>query len=161
MFKPAFFVLFGFTDCEQSTDRIFASPNQIDTGQDTGDTAETCATCGFDLEGAAWSYTGSIPGEAEAGVGCSDEDDGCQRCFLLEDSEIDLMWRIGDGENWQTVSYGTYMLAAGNEPAYRVNGRYDWLPRAEQGLPAVNTGYVIVTDDQAFTATTLTFGPCG
>lgn len=42
------------------------------------------------------------------------------------------------------------MLIPGDAPAYRVDGpersAFKWLPVAEQGLPAVDAGYVVITD---------------
>lgn len=135
------------------------TPNTVDTGQE--DTP-------LEIEGQPWLYTGTIPGEGEAGVTCTQDE--CERCVLLHDTLVSITFRPigGTAQDWTSVDYGTYSAAPNSDTGYVVFGRlgwagtYNWNATSDDGLASSNEGYIVIsaTPSAASGYTTLGIGLC-
>lgn len=126
------------------------TPNTVDT--DTGQEA-------LDIEGQPWLYTGTIPGEEEAGVTCTEDE--CERCVLLQDGAISISFRPigGTAQDWTTVQYGSYTSSGSS---YVVDLRWNWSAVSADGLANANEGYIVISEAQGAASdyTTLGIGVC-
>ena len=149
------------TGCEGFEYPSFGSvtPNTVDSGQE-GEALE--------IEGQPWIYTGTIPGEGEAGVTCGQDE--CERCVLLQDGQVSITFRtIGStDQDWTTVDYGTYSAAPASSTGYVVFGRlawagtYNWNATSADGVATSNDGYIVISESQGAASdyTTLGIGVC-
>lgn len=145
------------TACEGFEYPDFGSvtPNTVDT--DTGQEGEA-----LDIEGQPWIYTGTIPGESEAGVTCTEDE--CERCVLLQDGQVSITFRpIGStAQDWTSVDYGTYSAAPASSTGYVVDLRWNWSAVSADGLANANDGYIVISEANSAASdyTTLGIGLC-
>lgn len=100
----------------------------------------------LEIEGQPWIYTGTIPGESEAGVTCTEDE--CERCVLLQDGQVSITFRpIGStAQDWTTMDYGTYSAAPASSTGYVVDLRWNWSAVSADGLANANDGYIVISE---------------